>query len=161
MSDRTEIALRKFFEGYNCAQAVLYAFCDELSLDADAAFRIAIGFGGGMGGRGLVCGALTGGTMVIGLKFSMSGSDEKNPKELVYKKTRALLKEFESRYGTVFCNELLEKDCPLIFCDNEKRWDRICVNSVRDVVEIVEKLLMNNTSKPDNITNVIQKTDDG
>jgi hypothetical protein len=47
--DRAEQAVLKFAEGYNCAQSVLFSFCDDLNLDKDKALKIACGFGAGMG----------------------------------------------------------------------------------------------------------------
>jgi hypothetical protein len=46
---RSEVAIAKFINGYNCAQAVFYAFCDNLNFDKDTALRISCGFGAGMG----------------------------------------------------------------------------------------------------------------
>ena len=38
--DHVEEARRLFLEGYNCAQAVFCAFCDETGLDIDTAARM-------------------------------------------------------------------------------------------------------------------------
>ena len=51
---------------YNCAQSVLIPFAGEAGLDEETAYRIASGFGSGMK-TGKVCGAITGGAMVLGL----------------------------------------------------------------------------------------------
>ena len=51
---------------YNCAQAVLVPFAPEAGLDEETACRLAANFGGGMK-RASVCGAVTGGLMVLGL----------------------------------------------------------------------------------------------
>ena len=67
--DRVEQAVSKFAEGYNCAQSVLFSFCDDLGMDKDKALKIACGFGAGMGRKEEVCGAVTGGIMVIGAKY--------------------------------------------------------------------------------------------
>ena len=48
MKTRSDIALQKFLAGYNCAQAVLFSFCDDLGFDKDTALRLACGFGAGM-----------------------------------------------------------------------------------------------------------------
>ena len=63
-----EKAVTTFTNGYSCSQAVVSAYAEQFGLDHDTALRIAGGFGGGMGRRGEVCGALTGAFMVIGLK---------------------------------------------------------------------------------------------
>ena len=48
--NKGEIARQYFLNGYNCAQAVALAFCDELALPPETALRLVSGFGGGMGG---------------------------------------------------------------------------------------------------------------
>ncbi len=51
---------------YNCAQAVVSAFADALGYDRETACRTAALFRAGMQ-MGSVCGAVTGGLMVLGL----------------------------------------------------------------------------------------------
>ena len=57
MSVRSEIAIAKFTQGFNCAQSIIYAFSDDLGIDKDTALKIACGFGAGMGRKQEVCGA--------------------------------------------------------------------------------------------------------
>lgn len=46
--DARQLAGMNFRVGYNCAEAVLRAFCDKLQLDVpEEALRMASGFGGG------------------------------------------------------------------------------------------------------------------
>ena len=59
MTERAERAQRLHDKGYNCAQAVVCAYCDRFGLDENTAFKMAEGFGLGMGLME-VCGALTG-----------------------------------------------------------------------------------------------------
>ena len=65
-----ERAARLHGNGYNCCQAVLLTFCDELGVDPVTAFKIGEGFGLGMGGMENTCGALSGAIMLAGLKNS-------------------------------------------------------------------------------------------
>ncbi len=51
----------------NCAQAIMRTYASELGLDEDLAAKLACNFGGGMK-CGSVCGAITGGIMVLGAK---------------------------------------------------------------------------------------------
>ena len=51
---------------YNCAQAVLIPFAEDAGLTDELAFSISSNFGSGMK-MGSVCGAITGGLMVLGL----------------------------------------------------------------------------------------------
>jgi C_GCAxxG_C_C family probable redox protein len=69
MKTKTEVAADRFLSGYNCAQAILYAFGPDLGLDGETALKVATGLGAGMGRRGEVCGAVTGGILALGLKY--------------------------------------------------------------------------------------------
>ena len=64
--NRAETAVATFKGGFNCSQAVLSVFCEELGLDKETAARIAGGFGGGIGHLGETCGAVTGAIMAMG-----------------------------------------------------------------------------------------------
>ena len=72
MKSKTEMALELHSKGFNCAQAVSIPFCEELGVDPSVISRAAEGFGGGMGGFSLTCGALSGAVMVAGLKLARS-----------------------------------------------------------------------------------------
>ena len=67
---RADKAVEKFVGGYNCSQAVLSAYCDLYGIDELTAFKLAEGFGLGMGGYKDECGAVTGMFMVLGLENS-------------------------------------------------------------------------------------------
>ncbi len=51
---------------YNCAQAVIVPFAEDAGMTEDAAYNVAANFGAGMK-MASVCGAITGGLMVLGL----------------------------------------------------------------------------------------------
>ena len=51
---------------YNCAQSVLVPFAEDFGLSEEKAYALASAFGAGMK-MGGVCGAITGGLMVMGL----------------------------------------------------------------------------------------------
>lgn len=65
---KREQAMQNFKNGYNCAQAVLLAFSDELEIDEKTLALISSSFGGGMGRMREVCGAVSGMFMVEFLK---------------------------------------------------------------------------------------------
>ena len=46
---KKELALEYHKKGYNCAQAVACAFCEELGVSETEMYKIAEGFGLGMG----------------------------------------------------------------------------------------------------------------
>ena len=41
--DRAELAKKYFTDGYNCAQAVVLAFCDELDIDKNTEMQRKLG----------------------------------------------------------------------------------------------------------------------
>ncbi|MBQ6626270.1 MAG: C_GCAxxG_C_C family protein [Ruminococcus sp.] len=102
-----EKAKALFLEGYNCAQAVLGAFCEDFGLDYEMAMKFSSGFGGGMGRLREVCGAVSGMFMVINLKCGYtSPTDNKGKKEL-YSHIQTLAQKFEEENGSIICRELL------------------------------------------------------
>lgn len=66
---KTEIALDRFENGFNCSQSTFSVFAEELDLDLESALRVAGAFGGGIAGTGSTCGIVTGALMAIGLKI--------------------------------------------------------------------------------------------
>jgi len=139
-------ATSSFAQGFNCAQSVLLSFCEELGLERETALRIACGFGAGMGRMEEVCGAVTGGIMVIGLKFGNIDKNDKTATEITYKKTRELLNNFKEIQGSYICSKLLNE------CDlktelgqnrfkNEDLKNKVCSSCVKNVVQIVETII--------------------
>ena len=64
-----EKAAELFLEGYNCAQAVFGAFCEDYGIDFETGMRLTSSMGGGMGRLREVCGAFSGAVMVLGAAF--------------------------------------------------------------------------------------------
>ena len=62
---KAERARELFFEGCNCAQAVLLAFAEE-KMDRETAMKLSSGFGGGMAGMRNTCGTVSGLAMAYG-----------------------------------------------------------------------------------------------
>jgi C_GCAxxG_C_C family probable redox protein len=146
MKDRTAVAADKFVQGYNCAQSVLWSFRDELNLDADVALKVACGFGAGMAREQEVCGAVTGGIMVLGLKHGRGENQDRPATEQTYRKTQELLRRFKLKHGSCLCRQLLP-GCDLkteagqkFFKDHDLH-NTVCKECVQDVVGIVQELL--------------------
>ncbi len=143
---KCETAVEKFLSGYNCAQSILCAYGPDLGLDAETALKVATGLGGGMGGSGEVCGALTGGILALGLKYGRGGQDEKSVAQQAYKKTLALLGGFERVHGSRLCRTLLD-GCDLRTPEGMQRFKeedlhrKVCVRCVRTVADILEEML--------------------
>ena len=99
---KADIAIDTFNNNRNCAQSVVGAYAEQYNLDKDSLYQLATAFGGGMGHSNGVCGAISGGLMVLGLK--------QYDKETTYAKTRHLMDEFIKRNGTRDCEKLIGVD---------------------------------------------------
>ena len=91
--------------GYNCAQAVVCALAPYTGVDADAAFRMAEGFGAGMGAMAEVCGAISGAVMSVGALTS-TGTANPTSKGHTYSYTRQIAAGFHKKNGSTICHEL-------------------------------------------------------
>jgi C_GCAxxG_C_C family probable redox protein len=135
-------------QGFGCAQAVLAAFAEDYGLDPVTALRMSTGFGSGMGRMGEVCGALTGGFMVIGLqhgKVNSDGSKYGPATETCYAKVALLAERFKAQQGTIFCKELTGVDLQTPegrqYCMDNGVFAVQCAGYIRSVVQLLEVLL--------------------
>lgn len=135
-----ERAQELFKSGYNCSQAVLGAFCEELGLDFETAMKLASSFGGGMGRMREVCGTVTGMFMAAGLAYGEGDKAEH------YKRIQELAQKFKDINGSIICRELLNG----VESSNEPKPSerteayykkRPCVDLVGDSAEIFEDYL--------------------
>jgi len=145
MSTRTDVATTRFLSGYNCAQAVLDAFRDEAALDEDLALKIATGLGAGMGRKQEVCGAVTGGILVLGLQHGRGSTDDHSATEQTYSRTRELMDRFTAQHGSCLCRELLQgydlgTEEGLRRAKADDMLNKVCRPCVQTVVEILEKM---------------------
>ena len=88
-----------FKSGYNCSEAIVEAFRKYAGVNIDDnAFRLASGFGGGIGHARNICGALVGCTMVISTLIGRNTPEEKPLKE-IYPVTKEFHDRFEKEFG--------------------------------------------------------------
>ncbi len=124
---------------------MLYAFREESDLPEETALKIACGLGGGIGRKQEVCGAVTGGILVLGMRHGRGSKDDKSATEATYLKTRGLMDEFIKKHGTVICRNLLN-GCKLATEEGQKYFkendllSKICTPCVQSVVEILENI---------------------
>jgi len=134
--------------GFGCGQAVLAAFCQDYGMDVETALKISTGFGSGMGRLCEVCGALTGGFMVLGLKYgkvNTDGSKYGPATEMTYALTAKLAEMFKEKHGTIYCRDLLGLDLSLeaqrnIAVERNYFVER-CGAYIHSSIEMVEVLL--------------------
>lgn len=108
---------------YNCCQAALLPFAEEMGLDGDACGKLCAHFGSGMR-RGSVCGAVTGGLMALGLADGDSHA------------AAEFQRRFQARAGAMDCAALLSKAR-----ENGEEKKPHCDRMVSIAVELVDELL--------------------
>lgn len=106
---------------FNCCQSVLVAFAEDMGLTEEQAYDLGANFGSGMR-CGSVCGALTGGLMVLGMTSC--------PPE----QADALRRKFLEDHGDVNCAALLKKPHDAGIPRKEH-----CDGLVFEVVELLEE----------------------
>lgn len=144
---KREIAEQNFLSGYNCTQAVVMAFKDELGIDEDILVKVSSSFGGGFGRMREVCGAVSAMGIVIGLlegkDFSVEGIQAKAEQ---YAKIQKLAAEFKDINGSIVCRELLGAKLAATNPQPDERTPeyykkRPCAKLVGDMAEILENYL--------------------
>lgn len=107
--DHTYHAAELFLGGYNCAQAVVVAFCDVTGMDETFAAKLSSSFGGGMGRLREVCGAVSGMLMVIGHLYGyVTPGEEDIHKKEHYQLVQELAGKFQAEVGSIVCREILK-----------------------------------------------------
>lgn len=130
-----------FDQGYACSQSVLLTFAPEFNLDEKTAKLISSTFGGGMGRLRQKCGAVTGGFMVLGLKYGNSDPKDMETKLHAYKMVRELNKQVEEIHGTSNCFELLKKHATEADVEARKHHKIICRRVVGDAAGLVYDMI--------------------
>lgn len=112
----------------------------------ETALKIACGFGAGMGRKEEVCGAVTAGILVLGMRHGRGAKDDRSATELTYLKTRELMDQFAKKHGTFICRQLLH-GCDLTTDEGQKRFkendflNKVCAPCVQTTVEVLESIL--------------------
>ena len=106
--DHSQYAAELFVGGYNCAQAIMVAFCDVTGLDKDTAARMSASFGGGMGRMREVCGAVSGMLMVTGFLYGYDTPGDDKVKMEHYRLVQELAGKFREEMGSIVCREILK-----------------------------------------------------
>ncbi|MBQ9604034.1 MAG: C_GCAxxG_C_C family protein [Firmicutes bacterium] len=125
--DKKETAVKYKHSGFNCAQAVLAAFSDEMKIGEQDAKRLGAAFGSGMGGMEGTCGALCGAEIVLGM-VKYTGAP-------IMKQARELHAGFKAKCGASICKDLKQiiNGKPLCSCDD----------CVRNAAALTEEIIKN------------------
>lgn len=113
VADKVEIEAEGLYRSgkLHCAEAVFMAIRNNFRPEVpEEVVQMASGFGGGSG-AGCICGAVSGGTMAIGLAL-------RGEKKRIMELTRELHTWFKGEYGVTCCKVITAKGgksgCPLI-----------------------------------------------
>lgn len=130
---KKELAIAYHDKGYNCAQAVVCAFSEELGVPEEILFKAAEGFGLGMGCMKGTCGAISGAVMAAGFKNSTANFDGPKSKMDTYKLSKEILEAFEKKNGSSICKDLKGVDTGVVL--------RSCPGCIEDATDLVSKVL--------------------
>ena len=134
MSDRIKIADELHRKGFSCSQSVAVACADMVDVPKEILFKATEGFGAGMGTMDGVCGALTGGLLIAGLKNSTGNLANPKSKASTMKISKAMLTSFREKCGgAIICRELKGVDSGKMICS--------CPDCIKHGVEVAEEQL--------------------
>ncbi len=118
---------------YNCCQAVLCAFADEVGMRKDVLFRAGEAFGRGMGGMNGTCGALSAAMLLAGLVKSDGDTVDPQSKAETYKYAAEIHDRFREMCGSTICRELKGVDTGKVLTS--------CPDCIRNSVKCVQEIL--------------------
>ena len=107
LDERVQRAVDNFMAGYGCCQSVVAAFSDLYGLDETLAKKIGAGFGGGVGRMRMMCGAVSGIVMLVGLDCGQTEGSDREGKSACYKVVQDLLEKSRQENGSIVCAEIL------------------------------------------------------
>ncbi len=138
---RAETAKNLFYEGYNCAQAVMLAFADALDIPQQTLKAAGLPMGGGMGRLRQTCGGVSGAAITAGLLFPDYSKNE------MYALVQELAKRFQAKNGSINCGELLSgagvkaNTLPQAEARTQQYYKkRPCPDLIYDAAEILEEI---------------------
>jgi C_GCAxxG_C_C family probable redox protein len=135
-------AVNYFQQGYICAQAVLLTMQEFWHVQTPIEPKIASAFGAGIGRRGSLCGALTGGILAISWAYGTNNpsSEERQP-------AYALALEYYNRFhhvcGSVLCRELIGYDLTVPEQQQAARRANVYMDQCVQYIESAITILMN------------------
>lgn len=100
-------AVENFMQGYGCCQSVVAAFADLYGMTDDMAKRVGAGFGGGVGRMRMMCGAVSGIVVLVGLDCGQTEGSDREGKSACYKVVQDLLAKSKAQNGSLICAEIL------------------------------------------------------
>ncbi len=131
-------------DNFSCSQAVLEVFCDDFGVDIMTARQLSAMFGGGLK-RGGICGVVTGGLMVLGLKYGQTVPNDMETKKASGPIAREFVSRFEAKDHRMDCETLLGVNTSTpegaAYAKEHDLHRVVCAGLVKDAVEILEDML--------------------
>lgn len=128
---------------------MLLAVCQEFGIETEneAIPHIALGFAGGIGITGDVCGAVAGAVMAISLKLGKAEAMEDKLRS--FSVIRAFRQRFEKEMGSIICTELTGLDMTAVDLSMEgfanmmttSTPEKVCFPAVATAYDLVVDLL--------------------
>ena len=154
LDERVARAVDNFMQGYGCCQSVVAAFADLYGLDDTLAKKIAAGFGGGVGRMRMMCGAVSGIVMLVGLDCGQTEGSDREGKSACYKVVQDLLAKSKEENGSVICAEILgiqghdKAQCSYVASERTAEYykKRPCAAKVESAARIFAEYLKNKTT---------------
>lgn len=110
--DRCALAHQYHQQGCSCAQSVAGAFADLTGWEPEQLFAAVGSFGGGVGGsHEELCGAVSGGLLVLGLLFPHTQGEDRDGKRQIYGLAKQFRQRFFETFGHTRCGDLLRARC--------------------------------------------------
>lgn len=119
MSEKVERAVEYMRGSYNCSQAVMCAFCEDMGISHDEAMEIAKPYAGG---RKIKCGAVCAAEIVLTAKYGESSSTVLHDE---------FEKEFFNKVGAINCKDIRRQN----LCS--------CADCVKYSAEILDEMISN------------------
>ena len=136
-----------FLQGYNCSQAIVLAFSEEMGIDINALLKLSSSFGGGMGRLREVCGAVSGMYIVLGFFRGYDSPEDFEGKKRLYSEIQELAVQFKDKYGSIVCRDLLKGIAHTDGAEPEKRTadyykKRPCAEQIEYAAYILNEFLI-------------------
>ena len=139
-----EKAIKIFWEKFNCSQAVLGAFAEELGMSEEQAMKVALCFSAGAR-KGEVCGACTGALMVLGSLYGQYDQSDEKSRQVANEVNDKMMKRFAEVCGSYLCNDLLKCDISqkegVEYALENHLFTEFCPKMVANAVEILEQII--------------------
>lgn len=139
LSPAAALSLRYFRNGLYCSEAILRAFNEIYSLGMpENLYKIATGFGSGLGESGCTCGAISSSVMILGLVAGRNKTYESE--RMVYLATNELHKRFKEKHKAICCR-VLTKNVEWNSAEHKIVCEDYVLNAAKLTDEIINKRL--------------------